>query len=62
MAVYFFGIAVAILGFLLILVMVQCRTRLRGYLMGFIKEAKTKSTNGKINGIHVSYLEMTIKF
>ena len=63
MMTYIFIIVLGIGFFVGIFILSQCKSRFKAKITAMKNEMKTKMMwNGKINAVHVGYVEMTIKF
>jgi hypothetical protein len=63
MMTYFFLLAAFASFFVVLFVLAQCKSRVKGKLQEKVAQIKAQTLfNGKINAIHVSYVELTIKF
>ena len=63
MMTYIFILILLLAFFLTVFILAQCKSRFKAELTAMWKEMKASSMwNGKINAIHVGYVEYTIKF
>ena len=63
MMTYIFFLGAFIAFFVVLFVLAQCKSRVKGKLQAKVAQIKAKTLfNGKINAIHVGYIELTIKF